>query len=145
MLILLISPQHPSLFQFCTPFLLWGILVFRDIPMLTFCSVLQYTENSLRIATSNPLLITNFSEKFRISFSSYVHPDRAMCSKSTWMIPFFPLCGYVIKWMIVICICFCLYLISGYFSNRVDLINFMNVENSCRVRRNSDWTELMNV
>lgn len=50
--------------------------------MLTFCSVLPYTENSLRIAASNPRLITNFLEKFRISFSSsYAHTDRAMFKK----------------------------------------------------------------
>lgn len=76
MLILLISRQHPSLFQFCIPFLLQGTLVFSDILMPTFCSVLQYPEDSLRIAASNPRLITNFLEKFRISFSSsYAHTE----------------------------------------------------------------------
>lgn len=107
------SFQHPEVLPLL-PFYFWILLLskrtllFNNIHILTFCSILQWTENSLGIAAPNPLPTTNFSIKFRTSLSSSSSTQTDQCVQKVFaFIIIFSYTVMISNWYTVISTCFC--------------------------------------
>lgn len=110
--VLLMSFQHLELlpllpFHFWIPLLSKRTLLFNNIHIFTFCSILQWTENSLGTAAPNPLPTANFSIKFRISLSSSSTQTDQCVQKVFVVIIIFFYAVMISNWYTVISTCFC--------------------------------------